>query len=129
MADTKLYNLEKLDKLAEQLIEMPKKVANKVIRTGLRTAAKMRQADAKSNAPKDTGVLQKSIKVRSSKRKKDHIRINTASVSDARNLAQEYGTKHVDPQPFLVPAGDKNETQAIHIIADSIEASIIEFLK
>ena len=122
----KISGIEKIDQLTKQMADMPRKVATKVARTGLRKAAKVIQADARATAPINTGLLKTGIKVRSARRKKDRIRIHVSSIADARNLAIEFGTQYMDDQPFLIPAAEKNETLVLNILADSIEQSLID---
>lgn len=55
--------------LRKQFDALPKKVQAKVARKAVREAAKVIQKDAKSRAPRRTGLLRKSIKVRRAKRK------------------------------------------------------------
>lgn len=62
--------------LERKLKTLPTRIRNKVVRTALRSGAKLVQAETKQLAPVATGLLRKSLKVRAMKRKKGRIGIN-----------------------------------------------------
>lgn len=71
----RLTGNRRLDRLFQTL---PVKVQKKVLRKPLREAAKVIQKQAKRNAPKDTGLLRRSLRVRAgrrSRRFKNTVRI------------------------------------------------------
>lgn len=53
--------------------ELPRKIATKLVRRSLREGAKIVQAQAKADAPVDTGLLEKSIKVVSGRSRKKGV--------------------------------------------------------
>ena len=76
MAIKATLRLEGGKALERKLKTLPTRVRNKVVRTALRDGAKIVQAETKSLAPVQTGLLKKSLKVRAMKRKKGRIGIN-----------------------------------------------------
>jgi HK97 gp10 family phage protein len=84
------------DKELDRLFQMlPDGMQKRVLRPALRAAAKVIQAQAVANAPKDTGALKKSIKVRAGKRsRKGIVRVNVTTSKDSTTLykgKQYYG--------------------------------------
>ena len=60
--------IENADRIIAALEKVTKKVQRKVISAGCRAGAKLIQQDAKTRAPKKSGLLRKAIRVRVSKR-------------------------------------------------------------
>ena len=106
--DFKLEGAKELDKV---LAGLSKSMAKQQIKAGLRKAAKPVLKDARAMAPKKTGAMAKSIKVRTM------VRTNVPAISigpDAEHyygVFTERGTAHHSAQPFLRPAWDKNKRQ------------------
>jgi HK97 gp10 family phage protein len=74
MARTKISGLDAIAKAFEQL---PGKLAKKVIRQSLRAGANTIKADAKADAPVDTGAGRKTVRVRTSKGPRGSVKKNT----------------------------------------------------
>lgn len=69
-----------------RLMALPTKVARKVASQAMRAGAKIIQTEAKALAPKDTGALRKSIRVRTAKKKKRGEVKFTVTTSSKDNL-------------------------------------------
>jgi len=90
------------------LRDLENKVRNKIVRTGLRSGAKPLASETKHLAPVgETGDLQKGIKVRSAKRKRNSqgmvIRLNSEDVHYGGH--QEFGTHNLDGTWRIEPRG------------------------
>ena len=70
MADGVTMNLTGMDNLQKTLRTLEKKVERKIVRTAVRSGAKIIQAEAKAVAPYKTGILRRSISVRARKKRK-----------------------------------------------------------
>lgn len=80
--------------LARMLDDLPKVVRSDAIRRVARGAAKIVQKKAKANAPKDTGTLRRSIRVRSMKRSRVRVGARVVSLKLGKryySVMQEYG--------------------------------------
>ena len=76
------------------------------------------QADAKRNAPVDTGNLRGSI----TREVKSDSAIVGTNVGYAEHV--EYGTRHMKAQPYLRPAIDTNRKGLITRLADMIRRAV-----
>lgn len=113
---------------------LPPAVAKKVIRQSVRQALKPVRDAVKQEAPVDTGVLIKAIKVRAGKRKKDRIsmavRIGKGDfVGDQYYAAfQEFGTKKIKANPFMHRAfehtAEKAKRDGERLIRDGVNTQV-----
>jgi len=148
----KLEGIGDVDKALKALEEEfgDKMARSKVLIPAVREALKPVLAEAKANAPKDTGDLMKSLVIearrptRRDKRSKyvtqtDTViaAVTTASgkklakmgiKSDARAIAQEFGTASTPAQPYLRTALESNAQTTVNSLA-SILARRIEGFK
>ena len=92
-----------------KLAILPGKIQTSILRKAMRKTAKQIQGDAKKAAPRETGDLRRSLKVRAGKRSRVRVSVNV--LTDTRNFDDdvyaffvERGTKHAAAQPFLLPA-------------------------
>lgn len=119
--------------LLKALGNLPKIVAKKALRQAMRPAMKIVQDSAKKNAPVDTGLTRKSIKVRAMKRSTKFIGIDVLiGEGDYKGKTfyasfVEYGTSKMAPKPFMKPAftgvGDVAKTYAINKLRQLVEAN------
>lgn len=126
--------LEGADELKRALLELPRVVARKVVRQAAREAGRPIEAQAKREAPDDTGTLKRSIKLRAIKRTRKLIgvTIRTGTPTELGNPvaryagAQEYGAplRNMPAQPYLRPALFENDTKALGILSRVIGAGI-----
>lgn len=118
--------IRKLDKLA-------KKDIKKAIRKGSRAGAKVVQREAKSIAPKDSGQLAKSIKVRSLKRSRSTI--GTTASNAFRGTEQFYGAfqeygytsrggNKIEGKGFMKQASDNVGEKALRVMIDEMKQVI-----
>lgn len=75
------FRVTGLDRLDRKFAEWPEKLRNKAERTAARKAAKPLQQQAIQEAPKDKGVLRKSIKIRAIKRRRGQKTIGVRVVA------------------------------------------------
>ena len=127
MASIRLVGANELQKV---LADLPKRLANKILRSALRKAARVIEAEAERRAPKDTGELTRSIVTRMAKRRK---RGSMAMVvfpdprkfkDDAHAYYQEYGTARHEARPFMRPALDAKKGEAEKIIRAEVAKEI-----
>ena len=129
--------------LEKKLRDLGAQAEKKVYRQALRAGAKVVQVAAKAKAPKDTGLLRKSIKVRAGKRSRGQIEVNVCVDPIAfywrffeegfyrgkrmggRKMRQEAnGRPWVPPRPFIRPAWDEQKSNALRIITDKLLSGI-----
>lgn len=114
------------DKLLKAFAELPEKM-NKALGDELEKTGEEIRDEAKRLAPVRTGALRESIKKRvwrrngrttvkvladypkTGKFRKTKTRKQAAGSREYYAFAVEYGTKHVEAQPFLMPAARKAE--------------------
>lgn len=103
------------------------KVANKFVRQGLRRVAKdIVLPDAKRQAPVDTGQLEKSLTVRAGRRSRTGPSYTVVSrprggVDQAHYAwSVEFGTKHMQADPFLRPALYGNRDAITKLLSDDL---------
>lgn len=126
-----------------------KMAQSKVLVPAVREAIKPVLAAARQNAPKDTGDLARSLIVEARRPTKRDRRskyitqtdtviaaVTTASgkklkkmgiKSDARAIAQEFGTAKNPAQPYLRPALEANAQNTVNRLADILARRINEF--
>lgn len=126
-----------------------KMAQSKVLVPAVREAMQPVLAAAKQNAPKDTGDLARSLIVEARRPTKRDRRskyitqtdtviaaVTTASgkklkkmgiKSDARAIAQEFGTAHNPAKPYLRPALEANAQSTVARLADILARRIAQF--
>lgn len=126
-----------------------KMAQSKVLVPAVREAMKPVLSTAKQNSPKDTGDLARSLIIEARRptrrdRRSKYITqtdtviaaVTTASgkklkkmgiKSDARAIAQEFGTAHNPAQPYLRPALESNAQNTVNRLADILARRITEF--
>lgn len=128
--------------LIRALKALPRLVARRCLRQSMRPAMKIVQAEAKKNAPEDTGLVKKAIKVRAMKRSSKFIGIDVQlGEGDFKGKTfygsfLEYGTNDrtqksgkfigkVEPHHFMTDAyldvGDDAKADAIRRLKALIE--------
>ncbi len=118
--------------LIKKLLALPKKVAVPAIRKGTRAGAKVILPTARNNAPRLSGKLRKSIKVRAIKRSRQFIgaRVTTSASGNLFTGEtyyggfHEYGTAKLTAKEFLQRAVDTKETAAIEATTRTIASEI-----
>jgi len=136
MANGKFYvvGMDAIFKSMDQLVPaVQKKVFRKVLRAGAKIVAK----EAKAQAPRGkTGVLVKSIKVLARKRNRKGIIGANVTCGDEHPYKGkayygafiEFGTKKLEPRPFMKEAFDAKKEEAIaemtRLAAELIEEQI-----
>lgn len=136
--------------LERRLKALPGKIAKKLIRRALRSGAKIILAQAKANAPVDTGALKKSLKVRAAKRRgRGSVGVTVSTAEGDFKGDQfyasfiEYGHKRgkrpgkgatdareeVPARPFMRPAFDEKKQEAVNVISSTLGAGIEQVAK
>jgi len=113
---TTLKGYKKLDKKLEKLASKDRK---KAMRKGARASAKIVQKKAKQLAPKASGELRKSIKVRSLKRSRRWV--GARVVSDLQHTwPQESGTEHFKGQKYMERAQEITRDKATETYKETV---------
>lgn len=147
----KLEGIGEVDKALKALeMEFGDKMAqSKVLVPAVREALKPVLAQAKANAPKDSGDLEKSLIIEARRptrrdRRSKYVTqsdtviaaVTTASgkklakmgiKSDARAIAQEFGTAHNPAQPYLRTALESNAQTTVNNLAGILARRIEKF--
>ena len=89
------------------LLEIHSRIAESAVRGAVRKTTLDIAADAKANAPVDTGNLRNSIHTSSAG---SNAQVAQGVIQADANYSTfvEFGTSRQAPQPFLGPAGDKH---------------------
>lgn len=121
--------VEGLQDLEVALLELPKSTARATLRRVLKLAAAPVQAAARDKAPKLTGQLEGSIitgtkltrrqaqTARKEGKSSSEIYVGT---SDPAGVPQEFGTFKEGAQPFMRPAWDETQDEALTIISTEL---------
>lgn len=120
-----MIEVEGANKLVKKLERMNKKDSKAAVRKGSREGSKIVQKQAKANAPKKTGQLRKSIKVRSLPRSTKWVG-TTVKATDPKAGPLEYGTKHIEPREFMQQAVDQQSRKAGDRFAEVTKEEIIK---
>ena len=147
----KLEGIGQVDKALKQLEEDfgSKTAQAKVLVPAVREAMRPVLLDARQNAPEDTGDLTRSLLVEARRPTKRDRRskyvtqtdtviaaVTTASgkklakmgiKSDARAIAQEFGTARHPAQPYLRPALEANAQNTVNRLGDILARRIQQF--
>lgn len=135
--------------LRKQLRGLPKAVGSKILRNGLRAGARVIRDEARIRAPKKSGRLAKSIKVKARKKKGGVIGVKvvtgTREELQIRKDDPYYYPQHVElghkagginksgkpvpPHPYMRPAFDSKVGQAEQAIRQEINRGMDEYLK
>lgn len=137
MAVVSITGVAELD---AKLATMTERHQNKLIRRAARVIAKDVRDSAQDHAPVQYGTLEDSIRVRAmrrSRKNKDVVGLRVIT-SDSDSLFagetfyggfQEYGTKHMTANPFLLPAMLENEGTAVNRFRTEMTAILNEEAK
>lgn len=137
-----------LQELKAKFAEMPTKVGNRILRTALRTAGKTYLAAVKTESPKLTGLLRRSLKLRAMKRKAGRVGLFVAPKSgmfDSKKgyypAVVEYGKRRlrrasnqhrkqkggsfiIPPNPYMKRAFEKTRGQMMSQLDTDIRAAV-----
>jgi HK97 gp10 family phage protein len=120
--------IQGIEEFLKQLNALDKKLRNKTIRTAMRDAMKILAADIKDRAPKDTGAMADSTKVRSGRKKKDTISIQVVVEGghdgEPVPLHVEAGTVKMPARPFLRPAVAEHRDELRQMVLEKIRDAI-----
>ena len=119
-----------LEELERAFLMLPAAVAKKAIRQNLRAGAKIVLAQAKENAPVDSGDLKRSLKVRAGKRSRNTISIRVATGKDwfkgdtFYGAFVEFGTKRMEAQHYVQRAYETTKDKVIAMLKIGITTAI-----
>lgn len=87
-----------------------------------RAAGARVERDAKIAAPVDTGYLRNSISARIT----GNANTSTATVSAGANYGAyvEFGTSRMSPQPYMIPAFDRNKQPFIQALQQLVDGAL-----
>lgn len=131
-------DIKGIDQLTAQLTKLADdQLADQIVRHAYREGAKPILAAAKANCPVDTGAGKKSLKIKAGKRRKGRVTVligETPYKGDTFYLAMvEYGhatkgNRHVPAHPFMRPAVDSQQANAVAAIMADLESALQKFL-
>lgn len=141
MTNKAAIRLEGAKELYRKLRDLPAKFARKILSKALRAGAKVVQAAAKKLAPKLSGLLRRSIKVRATKRKKGRVGfVVGTSAGDYKGKSfygaflewghrlgsRKLGSKRrkVKPKPYAGPALKQTANEAVRVIGEEINKGL-----
>lgn len=133
--------IEGAEAIARSLKELPNKVSKGIMRKALRAGAKIVLAKARANAPKRTGALARSLKVRAGKTKRGKISIVVQSKEGdfkgdqfygaivelgrkSGSRRQRTGRKQIKGKFFLHAAYKETKDAAANAVAETAVAEI-----
>ena len=124
-------------KLKKKMLKLDPKLQKKVWRPATREALKKTVLPtAKSNVPIREGDLQNSGKVRAASKKRTGRRGEVGAVvvfgeglEDGRATFQEFGTDHHDANPYLRPAKESEQKNAIRLVEDELKRQLPKVVK
>lgn len=127
-----LSELEAALKGLREEFDLSRTTAKNIVKRALMKAADPIESDAAARAPVLTGVLQRSVSTgtKLSRRQKglhhkeSEVEIFVGAGALAQATAQEFGTSHNAPQPFLRPAWDSNKMAALDSIKETLGTEI-----
>lgn len=146
MSSVKLQGGKELER---KLLALDRKIARKIVSQALRAGAKVILKQARANAPKRTGLLRRSLKVKAGKSKKGRVSFVVQTAAGHYKGETFYGSfvefghklgkrrrakgvkderKRIPAQPFLEPAFNSKKEQAARVIADVIRQGIYDSL-
>lgn len=109
------------EQLVQKLNSLGVNVIRAVERRVLRRAAKLVQIEAKRLAPKDSGKLRKSLKVRSGRRSRTSQSIRVVShLPYAKPVELGRRDGHHEAQPYLFPALEKKKADVMREFREAI---------
>lgn len=115
---------------------MEKKVRGKIIRGALRQAANIVKKKARDNAPKESGLIRKQIKIKTMKRKVNRIgitvQLNATAEGEWYSQVVEWGRKKIRPfegRRFLKRAFDETKEQCEAVIKKELLYGAFGILK
>lgn len=120
-------------KINRMLKRLTSKEAKKILRKSMRHAMKPVQQEAKGNAKqfKESGVLQRSIKIRSLKRSRTGfgIRVSSSTKTGKFNGGfygsfQEFGTKAIAKKQFMTRAANTKGKVAVRLYREKVKQDI-----
>jgi HK97 gp10 family phage protein len=132
MAKSTTFTITGVRELQRAYRELPKRLANKVVRQAVRKALKPVAAKVKELTPKDTGALAKATKIRARpKRKRGVIALDVIQGEGSFKGAtfyggfQNFGTKKLKGAHYVERAFDQTKEAAASQVASEISAGIV----
>lgn len=119
--------IDGLKELRRELRKLPGNVQRRVIQSATRAGAVIIRDEARRRAPKDRGILEKSIIIKKSRRSSNSSIVFSIGPSKKAYYGYfvELGTRFQSPQPFLVPALVENEGAIIKQMANRMRRGVI----
>ena len=115
--------------LLRQLNKLPEKMQNRIIKGAVRASAKPIVQEAKRLVPVRTGNLKKSIGVSSRRGSKTVVRVSVSPRRGGKHdgyygMWIEFGTKKMQPHPFLRPAFERKGADTIKFFKEYLKKRI-----
>lgn len=114
-----------MDEIFKRLDQMNTKMANKIVKEALLKAGEFEAEEMKSEAPKRTGNMAKSIKVSKIKSKNGVKYIEISPDKDHYYYTFiELGTKNIPANPFMARSFAKNKDSIREIIKEELKKGL-----
>lgn len=120
-----------LAELHNRLQEIEAKIAKKALRQAARKAMGIVRAEAKANAPRDTGLLKAHFSLLTTIKggtvyAKVGVRGGGKKNSETPYYFRmiEFGTQHQPAKPFMLPALEKNAQAVADTVADELKMAL-----
>lgn len=111
--------------LQRTMSAFPGNLQQTALRESVEKAAEVFRSDAAVHAPRDTGLLARSIYLRRARARKFREQYDVRVRARAYYWTfQEFGTSTTSPQPFMRPAFHNNKTKARAVFIESFRAAI-----
>lgn len=124
------FNLASIPELKKALLDLDKKVGKKVIQSAVKRGLTPMKQAAIAKVPVDTGLLKRSIKVRTIAKSRTHFG-QSVSISDTSfrgeafyGYFQEYGTSKMPAKGFLRKAFDETKDESLRIAIDELKKGV-----
>lgn len=132
MSNTTSIKIQGLQELKNELKQFAPRVQKNILTSSIRAEASNVQKIAKKLAPKDTGNLKKSIKVKKRRTKNKNSIYFTVGLSFGKSSKNdgwygrlvEFGTSKTKAQPFFRPAFDGLKTTGLQNIQKKMKQNI-----
>ena len=128
--------IEGLDELKQAFNDLPREFHRVALRPGVMAAAQVVQKAAKASAPKDTGVLVRSIYRTRDKANSNQVQeaamVGVRSGKRYKKKKQdayywrfvEFGTKFLPARPFLRPAAESTKSQQLAAMVEKLKVGM-----
>lgn len=128
MRETMSFRVDGLLQLDRQLHSLPTHVAGKALAASVRAGARVVRGAVRDKAPVDTGALRANLYVANKRTGNDAEKTVLVGVRNRKTFywrLVEFGTRKMAARPFLRPAFDGCEHEAVSAMTDKLEQRLL----